>query len=88
MIAVQEKDYATAVHYLRAILVREPKALRVRLELARTFYLQHDYDNAERQFRLARASEPPTAVKLNVSIAPPNVTAKSSIADGGRVSSP
>jgi tetratricopeptide (TPR) repeat protein len=66
MIAVQEKDYPAAIRLYRAILVREPGALRVRLELARTFFLLKDYDNAERQFRFARAGDASEAVKQNI----------------------
>jgi hypothetical protein len=66
MISVQQKDYAGAVHRFRQILIREPGVLRVRLELARTFYLMKDYDNAERQFRFARAGDAPDAVKANI----------------------
>jgi hypothetical protein len=66
MIAVQQKDYPAAVRLFRRILVREPDAVRVRLELGRAFFLDKDYDNAERQFRLALAGKLPAAVKLNI----------------------
>jgi tetratricopeptide (TPR) repeat protein len=66
MIAVQDRDYPGAIHRFRAILVREPGVMRVRLELARTFFLAKDYDNAERQFRFARAGDPPETVKKNI----------------------
>jgi tetratricopeptide (TPR) repeat protein len=66
LIAVQEKHYAEAIHRFRAILVREPGVTRVRLELARAFFLAKDYDNAERQFRLARAGDLSPAAKANV----------------------
>ena len=66
MIAVQERNYRTAIHLFRGILVREPNAMRVRLELGRAFYLAKDYDNAERQFRFARAGDAPPAVKANI----------------------
>jgi tetratricopeptide (TPR) repeat protein len=65
-IAVGEKDYDGAISLYRRILVNEPNAERVRLELARTFFLKGDYDNAERQFRFARAGEVPDAVKANI----------------------
>ena len=51
--AFASKDYPEAVRRYRAILAREPRASRVRLELARTFYEAHDWRNAERQFRFA-----------------------------------
>jgi tetratricopeptide (TPR) repeat protein len=66
MIAVQEKDYPLAIHYFHAVLVHHPKVVRVRLELARAFYLKKDYDNAERQFRFARAGNPPPGVRANI----------------------
>src|SRR6201996_3857346 len=56
-IAVAQKDYDTAISYYRRILVNEPDAERVRLELARAFFLKADYDNADRQFRFARAGD-------------------------------
>lgn len=66
MIAVQEKDYTEAIRRFRRILVREPGVARVRLELARAFFLAEDYDNAERQFRLARAGDLPSVVMANI----------------------
>jgi len=65
-IAVAQKDYDTAISLFRRILVREPDAERVRLELARAFYLKGDYDNADRQFRFARAGGIDDAVKTNI----------------------
>ncbi len=63
LIAVQEKDYDDAIRRFRRILAREPDVARVRLELARAFFLARDYDNAERQFRFARAGDlPPEAI--------------------------
>lgn len=66
MIAVAEKDYGEAIRRFRDILDHEPAAARVRLELARAFFLNADYDNAERQFRLARAGDLPADVKVNI----------------------
>lgn len=65
-IAEAEKDYDTAISLFRRILVREPDAERVRLELARTFFLKGDYDNADRQFRFARAGDIENSVKANI----------------------
>ena len=65
-IAVAQKDYDTAISLYRRILVREPDAERVRLELARAFFLKGDYDNADRQFRFARAGDIDDTVKANV----------------------
>lgn len=65
-IAVEEKAYDTAIGCFRRILVREPNAERVRLELARAFFLKADYENADRQFRFARAGDVPDTVKANI----------------------
>ena len=65
-IAVAQKDYDRAISLYRRILVREPDAERVRLDLARAFFLKGDYDNADRQFRFARAGDIDDAVKANV----------------------
>ncbi|MBA2587801.1 MAG: DUF560 domain-containing protein [Alphaproteobacteria bacterium] len=65
-VAVAQKDYDTAISLYRRILVHEPGAERVRLELARTFFLKGDYDNADRQFRFARAGDINDVVKANV----------------------
>jgi hypothetical protein len=62
LIAVQSRDYDTAVHRFRSILVRSPDAARVRLELGRAFFLKHDYENAFRQFQFARAGKLPPGV--------------------------
>lgn len=66
MIAVAEQDYDTAIAYFRQILAAEPERERVRLELARAFFLQRDYDNAERNFRFARAGDLPAEVRANI----------------------
>src|SRR5438067_813495 len=65
-IAVEQKDYDGAISFYRRVLVREPGAERVRLDLARAFFLKGDYDNADRQFRFARAGTIDDAVKANV----------------------
>jgi len=66
IIAVEQKDYNRAISLFRRILVHEPNAERVRLELARAFFLKGDYDNADRQFRFARAGDIDDKVKANV----------------------
>jgi tetratricopeptide (TPR) repeat protein len=63
LIAVAEKRYDDAVGAFRRILAVEPNRERVRLELARAFFLQTDYDNAERNFRFARAGDLPDETK-------------------------
>jgi tetratricopeptide (TPR) repeat protein len=66
MIAVTEKAYGTAIESFRRILGTEPNRERVRLELARVFFLQGDYENAERNFRFARAGDLAPEVKANI----------------------
>ncbi len=65
-IAVAQKDYDRAISLYRRILVHEPNTERVRLDLARAFFLKGDYDNADRQFRFARAGDIDDAVKANI----------------------
>jgi tetratricopeptide (TPR) repeat protein len=65
-VAVAQKDYDGAISLYRRILVQEPDAERVRLDLARAFFLKGDYDNADRQFRFARAGDIDDTVKANV----------------------
>ena len=66
LIAVAEQQYDTAIGHFRQILVAEPERERVRLELARAFFLQGDYDNAERNFRFARAGDLSDEVRANI----------------------
>ena len=66
LIAVAERDYDAAISYFRRILAAEPDRERVRLELARAFFLKGDYDNAERNFRFARAGDLPDEVRANI----------------------
>jgi tetratricopeptide (TPR) repeat protein len=66
LIAVAEQRYDEAIASFRQILAAEPERERVRLELARAFFLQGDYDNAERNFRFARAGDLPDEVRVNI----------------------
>jgi tetratricopeptide (TPR) repeat protein len=66
MLDVEAKDYDRAARHFRAILARQPGAIRVRLELARAFYLDRDFENAFRQFQLARAGNPPAGVIASI----------------------
>jgi tetratricopeptide (TPR) repeat protein len=63
IIAVAEKRYDAAIAAFRRILTAEPDRERVRLELARAFFFEADYDNAERNFRFARAGDLPPETK-------------------------
>lgn len=66
IVAVATADYKRAIRIFRAMLIDHPEAVRVRLELARAFYLDKDYANADRQFRFARAGNPPREVVANI----------------------
>ena len=66
MLAAARGDQQLAIRLFRAILVDHPNAGRVRLELARAFFLAKDYGNAQRQFQFALSDNPPPAVVANV----------------------
>ncbi|RVQ65141.1 DUF560 domain-containing protein [Croceicoccus ponticola] len=66
LVATSQGDYRKAIAIFRAILIDHPEAVRVRLELARAFFLDRDYQNADRQFRAVRAGDLPPTVKANV----------------------
>ena len=66
MIAVARNNQREAIRVFRSILVDHPDAARVRLELARAFYLDKDYGNATRQFQFALAGNPPPEVVRNI----------------------
>ena len=55
-----------AIGAFRAMLIDEPRLLRVRLELARAFYFKSEDDLARRHFELVLAAGPPEAVVANV----------------------
>lgn len=66
MVAMTRGDNRRAIRLFRAILIDNPKAARVRLELARAYFLDQDYVNADRQFRLAWAGNHPPEVIANI----------------------
>ncbi len=55
-----------AIAAFRAILVKQPGLVRVRLELARAFFLKEEDRLARRHFELVLAGKPPAGVALNV----------------------
>jgi hypothetical protein len=65
LIAVDRRDYRAAIAQFRKALAIDPGSARLRLELARAFYLAKDYSNAEFQFERALAGDLPPAVKAN-----------------------
>jgi outer membrane protein len=66
LIAVAQQQYDAGIAHFRGIIAAEPERERVRLELALAFFLQGDYDNAERNFRFARAGDLPDEARGNV----------------------
>lgn len=66
MTAYAAKDYRHAEALFRKILERDPNLVRVRLELARTLFLEKKDEDADYQFRLAAAARPGTMVARNI----------------------
>ncbi|BBI48411.1 hypothetical protein HORIV_08320 [Vreelandella olivaria] len=66
MLAMGEQDFETASNYFREILIRDPQAVRVRLELGRALFESGDYRDAGRQFRFARSGNLPPEVNVNI----------------------
>ena len=59
-------DYRRAEVMFRRILDRDPRLLRVRLELARTLFMEKKDEQADYQFRLAAAAHPAALVARNI----------------------
>lgn len=59
MIHYTREEYQQAAGYFRKILVNDPQAVRVRLELARTLFHLKQYTQSEREFRFARSGDLP-----------------------------
>ena len=55
-----------AIAAFRKMLVADPSLVRVRLELARVFFLKEEDTLARRHFEIVLAGKPPAAVALNV----------------------
>lgn len=66
LVAAAQQDYREAIARFRRILVTEPNAVRVRLELGRVYFEKRDYRNAERQFLFARSGQIPDAVRKRI----------------------
>ena len=58
--------YDEAIEAFQTILVSRPELVRVRLELARTFFLNGQDGLARRHFELVLASGPPPPVAANI----------------------
>ena len=63
----REALLSQAIAAFRAMLIEDPRLLRVRLELARAFYLMGEDDLARRHFEIVLAANPPKPVVANVS---------------------
>jgi hypothetical protein len=59
-------DYRQAEQFFRRILDRDPGLLRVRLELARTLFMQKEDEQAEYHFRLAAGENPSPGIARNI----------------------
>ncbi len=64
--AEREAKLDGAIALFRSILVDDPALVRVRLELARAFFLKGEDTLARRHFRLVLAGKPPEAVAANI----------------------
>ena len=63
----RDKLLDEAIDLFRAMLIRRPELVRVRLELARAFFLKGEDKLARGHFEHVLAGKPPAAVALNVS---------------------
>lgn len=66
MISYSAKDYRRAEAMFRRILDRQPRLVRVRLELARTLYMEKKDEQADYHFSLAAAEHPSPQVMRNI----------------------
>ena len=62
----RDKLLDEAIAALHAILIRRPELTRVRLELARAFFLKKEDDLARLHFEQVLAGKPPAGVALNI----------------------
>lgn len=65
-IALARKDFSRAERLFRKILAGDPSLVRVRLELARTLFLEKKDEDADYHFKLAIAENPPEPVIKNI----------------------
>lgn len=66
MASYAARDYRHAEVVFRRILDRDPRLLRVRLELARTLFMEKKDEQADYHFRLAAAEHPAVQVAHNI----------------------
>lgn len=60
------RDYRAAEAAFRRILDHDPRLLRVRLELARTLFMERKDEQADYHFRLAAAEHPSSQITRNI----------------------
>lgn len=65
-VAADRGDYDAAIEAFHRILDRDPSLKRVRLDIARTFFLKGDDEAADHHFRIAEAAGLPRDVQANV----------------------
>lgn len=66
MIAIGNQNYASAIAQFQTILINRPNTPRVRLELARAYFLAGNDDGAQYHFERVLASDLPEPVIANV----------------------
>ena len=66
MMSYAARDYHHAEAVFRRILDRDPRLLRVRLELARTLFMQNKDEQADYHFRMAAGEHPSAQVTRNI----------------------
>ncbi len=66
MAALKAGHLPEAVFALERVLIAEPNNHRARLELARVYFLQTDYRNAQKEFKTVLAQNPPANVQANI----------------------
>ena len=66
MNSIAARDYRAAEAAFRRILDRDPRLLRVRLELARALYMEQKDEQADYHFRFAAGEHPPAQVARNI----------------------
>jgi len=63
---VEQGEYPEAISILRDILNRDPKLNRVRLELARAYFLAEEWELARREFFTVLSSDIPSEVRAKI----------------------
>jgi tetratricopeptide (TPR) repeat protein len=76
MAAVKSGRLPEAVFAFERILIVQPGNHRARLELARVYYLQQDYQNAKTEFSQVLAQQPPANVRARINAYLTDIDAK------------